>query len=178
MKFMLDLSREQKVFLFRSGLIILVYVVVQYSPLFDILNFILTTFISKCSRWFLINAFGESMIENLWNGRRWVISNGGQSLHIGSQCNGYGLIILYGGFIISTLHYAISRKLYFIISGSVLIVFFNIIRVVLLFVLKNSFPSSFELFHHYIFQISVYLLIFGLWYYYLKSNDRIYDSFN
>jgi exosortase/archaeosortase family protein len=178
MNLMFDLTREQRIFLFRSSLIILLYMIVQYTPLFDLLNFKLTTFISMCSRWFLINTFAESMIENFWNGRRWVISNGGQSLHIGNQCNGYGLIIMYCGFIMSTMHYAFSRKFIFLMAGSVLIVFFNIVRVVLLFVLKNSFPTSFDLFHHYIFQISVYLLIFGLWFYFLKSNDGVDKSLN
>lgn len=175
---MLNFSRDQRIFLFRGLLIIFIYMVIQYTPLFDFFNSKLTELISHSSRGVLFNLFNEFKIFDYWNGKRWVMSNGDQSLHIGSVCNGYGLIFMYVGFIISTAGIVISRKLFFIFIGSVSIFGFNVLRIVLLFILKNNYPDLFELFHHYIFQIAVYLMIFAFWYYFLKSDFGLQEDLN
>jgi exosortase/archaeosortase family protein len=166
------LDRGQWTFLFRSVLFIALYISIQYSPLFDLSNAKLTELISHSSRWILNNVYQENKIIDFWNGRRWVVSNGHSSLHIGSICNGYGLIFLYVGFISSTVGVPLLRKLFFAVIGSISIFIFNVIRIILLFVMKNQLPGLFDLFHHYIFQVAVYVLIFTLWYYYLKVDTN------
>ena len=172
------LDRGQWTFLIRSVLFIALYISIQYSPLFDLSNAKLTELISHSSRWILNNGYQENRIFDFWNGRRWVVSNGENSLHIGSICNGYGLIFLYVGFICSTVGVPLLRKLSFAVIGSISIFIFNVIRIILLFVMKNQLvyqqvnSYSFDLFHHYIFQVAVYVLIFTLWYYYLKVDTN------
>ena len=77
-------------------------------------------------------------------------------------CNALSIIILFISFII-----AFSGKLkptiFFIICGSLLIYFMNIIRIALLCVALHNFPNNKSIFHDIIFPLVIYGFVFMLW---------------
>lgn len=97
-----------------------------------------------------------------------IFKNNKVALFIADGCNGLSLIIIYVGFII-LLPYPGKRKIIFSIIGIVTITIANIIRCILLYWVYVYHKSMFEINHHYIFTLVMYLLIFYLWFLFTKG---------
>jgi exosortase/archaeosortase family protein len=97
--------------------------------------------------------------------------HGGGEVFIGISCLGLGLIGVYSGLIIAFPGKA-RRKLVFIPAGIILIIILNIIRISLLTIMlyyypiQKNLPQNFTdfiiLHHHYLFNLFVLLIIFGI----------------
>jgi exosortase family protein XrtF len=82
---------------------------------------------------------------------------------IGDPCNGLSLFALFTGFVLAYPG-AISRKIWFIPLGIILIHLLNVIRVASLALLAFYAPDKLEFNHTYTFTILVYSAVFLLWY--------------
>ena len=60
------------------------------------------------------------------------------------------------------------RKIKYLLLGTTGIVVFNIIRIVILFMVAAYLPAIFKLTHKFIFQLSIYALLFYLWHRYIR----------
>jgi exosortase/archaeosortase family protein len=102
------------------------------------------------------------------NGGGWsVYENGESKVFIGDACNARNIFFLYIGFLVSIPMGTSKRKIQYLVIGLLLIFLFNVIRVFLLFLLAANMPAIFEFTHKYLFQISIYVLLFYLWHRYL-----------
>jgi len=102
------------------------------------------------------------------NGGGWSVYEHGESkVFIGDACNARNIFFLYIGFLVLIPMGTLKRKIQYLVIGLLLIFLFNVIRVFLLFLLAANMPAIFEFTHKYLFQISIYVLLFYLWHRYL-----------
>lgn len=97
--------------------------------------------------------------------------DGTHGLWIGDPCNGLTLFALFTSFILA-FPGAIRHKFWFIPLGILLIHFINCIRITALCIIVLYKPSWLEFNHTYLFQILIYLFIFGLWWLWIKRYSR------
>lgn len=91
-------------------------------------------------------------------------------LGIENTCNGFELIALYIGFLIC-IEGRISKKIFYITIGSILIHYANILRCWGLVELTLHDHNLFNFAHHYLYKILLYGFIFCLWLLYLRKNE-------
>lgn len=96
---------------------------------------------------------------------------GGRILKVGIPCSGLELFIYY---IIIILAYPGSWKLkaLFIPAGVLIIHLINVARFVALALVDIYTPEYFQLHHHFIFKIAVYLFIFLFWILFVRLSSR------
>lgn len=99
---------------------------------------------------FGFNTYHQVSIENI------------KMLGISNACNGQVLYPLFAGFIIATPGFW-KNKLVMIITGFVSIYIVNILRIVLLIIIRYYKPEYLAFNHKYTFVILVYSFIFFLW---------------
>lgn len=92
------------------------------------------------------------------------------SLLIGKQCNGKVLYFMLIAFIFAIPNRTWKTKLWWSLSGFLLVFIINILRIVGLFFIAKSLPDWFDAFHHSIFQIFMYVVIFAIWLLYLAKS--------
>jgi len=98
-----------------------------------------------------------------------VYENGTPRVFIGHACNARNIYFLYIGFLLTIPLGTYRRKLKYLFVGLGLIYLFNVVRVFLLFLIAANMPAFFDFTHKYLFQISIYILLFILWHNYLKK---------
>lgn len=96
---------------------------------------------------------------------------GGTSIHLDRGCLGRNPIGLFVGFILA-FPGIISRKLWYISLGLLVISFLNICRIVALFITNDCCSEYMDLNHHYIFKIIVYIFIFIMWFIWISKVNR------
>ena len=89
-------------------------------------------------------------------------------VYVGDGCNARNILLLYLGFVLTIPFGTKKQKTVYIIGGMLAILAFNIIRITILFLVAAHMPTIFKMMHKYIFQVSIYLLLFGLWHHYIK----------
>lgn len=77
-------------------------------------------------------------------------------------CNALSVIILFISFIIAFTG-KIKHTILYIIAGSVLIHFFNVVRIGMLIMLRHSFPEYKRFLHDIAFPLVIYGFVFLLW---------------
>ena len=92
-----------------------------------------------------------------------ICTKGDHCVYVGDACNGRNLYLIYIGLLISIPYGNWKNKVLFSIVGSLLIFTANITRIILLVLFIDISVDIFSLLHHYVFQILLYLLMFGLW---------------
>lgn len=97
-----------------------------------------------------------------------VSTDGLNRVFVGHACNARNILLLYVGFLLTIPKGNRKRKLKFLLGGTIGIIGFNIIRIVILFMIAAYMPSFFKFMHKYIFQVSIYALLFWLWHLYIK----------
>ena len=105
--------------------------------------------------------------ENLGEGYE-VTGEGLNRVFVGHACNARNILLLYIGFLLTIPKGDKKRKLKFLLGGTLGIISFNIIRIVILFMIAAYMPAFFKFMHKYIFQISIYALLLWLWHMYIK----------
>lgn len=88
--------------------------------------------------------------------------DGSGGVWIGSACNGITLIFLFAVFVVAYPGKLIT-KLWFIPTGVLLIFIINIIRIIALTLIANSYPQHLDFNHTYTFTFIAYSVVFGLW---------------
>ncbi len=133
----------------------------------------LTNFIASCvtswMKFFFYFSPGIICVENPMYSNAMIMQNGRPLFTIEDGCNGLDLILIYLVFII-LLPSSLYRKIIFGIGGIITITVANIIRCVLLYWIYIRHPQLFEINHHYLFTIAMYLLIFFGWILFIKQD--------
>lgn len=101
--------------------------------------------------------------------RNFLIKNGVDIFGIYDVCNGIDLMFIYVGIIV-LLPASYKRKFTFSVFGILVIILANIIRVYALYYIYFYYRPAFEISHHYIFTILIYILIFYGWLLFIKPN--------
>jgi exosortase/archaeosortase family protein len=155
------------------------YVFVLYEP--RILDEPLTDYVGQNSAWVLNKLYhsdtfnaellvtksqfeGQTVIgkaSHIYFNKRLV-------MFIADPCNGLELFVLYLIFIFA-LPATFKRKLFFVVAGLFIIHFVNILRCVGLVALLIHYDEYFNIAHHYIFKMAVYLSIFLCWFWFAKG---------
>jgi exosortase family protein XrtF len=94
--------------------------------------------------------------------------DGSNGVWVGSNCNAISLFILFSVFIVFYPGHQKS-KWWFIPFGLVSIHLLNILRVVCLAIIANSYPTLLNFNHTYTFTFLVYAYIFVLWVWWVNS---------
>lgn len=97
-----------------------------------------------------------------------LLQNGKRVFGIMDACNGIDLMFIFSAVII-LLPNAIWRKILFLSLGNVLLIVFNIFRIVGLFFIFRYNRSMFDFSHHYLFTLLMYVLIFTGWILFIKN---------
>lgn len=96
---------------------------------------------------------------------------------VGNPCNGLELFVLFAGFIIC-FPGGWKNKWWFILIGSLIIHFINVLRTVSLSLIQFKAPAYLDFNHHYTFTIIVYSVIFLLWMYWTNRYSHLYKFSN
>jgi len=93
------------------------------------------------------------------------------SLKIAQPCDGWELYYLSAAFVFVFPGFTIKRKTIFALLGVFILYFFNLLRIVALFFMAGELPKFFAFYHHYVFQILAYLLMFLIWSIFLRKDN-------
>jgi exosortase/archaeosortase family protein len=104
----------------------------------------------------------------------YLVQNKRNVFGIFDVCNGIDLMFIYVGIIV-LLPYSAKRKLLFSIAGVAALIFANIIRICLLYIIYVYYRTAFDFSHHYLFTLLMYVLIFYGWLLFTKKG-RIYEE--
>lgn len=127
---------------------------------------VITSAVTGC-----INFFSHAVNKYSWQavpGADFIMQNGRNVFMIADACNGLSLMVIYVGLIV-LLPYPLKRKIVFSTGGIIVLIIANITRCVLLYWIYKKHPDMFELNHHYLFTILMYLLIFYGWLLFTKK---------
>lgn len=158
-------------------------------------------FILLYSAWYFINEYrlfgvgflDEKIVENLIDscetildflgynlinfskfrgGHRAFGIDGSNGVYIGNPCNGLSLFVLFSVFII-VYPSSFRQKIWVLLGGLVFIHLLNILRITALSLISYYKPEYLMFNHTYTFTGMMYLVIFGIWYYWIKYLDKI-----
>ncbi len=87
---------------------------------------------------------------------------------IGDECNGFKLWAVFA-ILIGILPGNKKSKLWFIPLGILLIYLINVLRIVCLLLIYDSYPAALDFNHKYTYVIIVYGMIFYLWWWWAKK---------
>lgn len=125
--------------------------------------------INDSSRWalFFMESIGYDTFMGNHDTIRTIGIQGTSGLWIGDPCDGISLFALFSIFILAYpgkwLH-----KLWYIPLGITIIHFLNIFRISALCIMLVNHPNWLEFNHTYLFQILMYILVFALWFIWIK----------
>lgn len=88
--------------------------------------------------------------------------NGVYVARIVEGCNALSVIILFVAFVVA-FSGKLKQTVLFIIAGSLLIHFLNILRIALLGIALLHYPKQEHLLHGVVFPLIIYGVVFGLW---------------
>jgi exosortase family protein XrtF len=92
-------------------------------------------------------------------------------LSVFEGCNGINVWIIFVAFTIAFSKF--SRKVViFILAGTAVIYLINQARIIFLFFISLAYPETLYFFHKYFFTAGIYLVVFAMWYYWIKVYDR------
>lgn len=82
-------------------------------------------------------------------------------------CNGINVWIIFAGFLVA--FGGLKKNVWIFIGiGSVIIYVINLGRIIFLFLIALKYPDSLYFFHKYFFTAGLYVVVFGLWYFWIK----------
>ena len=100
----------------------------------------------------------------------YLIKDHRATLLIGKPCNGKSLYFMLIAFIFAIPNRSLKTQLIWSIFASLSLYIFNMLRIVGLFFIAKSIPDWFDTFHHQIFQILMYVIIFATWILFLAKS--------
>ena len=122
---------------------------------------------------FLLSATGWSteVIEQTRKATASIIYNHRTIVAVYEGCNGINVMIIYLSFLIAFGQF--SKKLYwFLIVGTLLIHISNLARIYLLFLVSVYLPDFLYFTHKYFFTAIIYIVVFALWFVWIRINTR------
>jgi exosortase family protein XrtF len=100
-----------------------------------------------------------------------VLSHTSPVLGVFEGCNGINVMIVFFSFLVAfgSLH---KRLLWFLPLGLLAIYISNLLRIILLFFVAKYHPHQLYFAHKYFFTAFIYLLIFVLWFWWIKITRK------
>jgi len=98
-----------------------------------------------------------------------VVSGDRIILNVFEGCNGVNVFIVFLAFVLA-FGGSLKKMLWFIPLGIVVIHIFNLLRILLLYVLSSNHSTYFYYFHKYFFTAVIYLAVFFLWWLWIILN--------
>jgi exosortase family protein XrtF len=121
----------------------------------------LTKITGELTAW-LVSAVYHPAFAYLSAERSFIFMKGVKIIAIADGCNAFDLMVTYIGFLFCLpTHW--KRTLVFMILGVLAIFLLNILRSCAIVWININYPNLFDLAHHYVFQILVYVFIFLFW---------------
>ncbi len=110
------------------------------------------------------NAFGGQSSIKINDGIKSISMryNGEGVVNVFEGCNGVNVMIVFVAFIIA-YGGSIKRMLWFLPVGLLVIHFFNLLRIILLYVTAQHHNQYFYYIHKYFFTAALYIVVVGLW---------------
>lgn len=87
-----------------------------------------------------------------------------------NECDTLKIHLIYSLFLVF-ITTSKSRWL-FLGLGNAVIYFVNVIRLVILTLMSDHMPDSFSFHHEYTFSLLMYLIVFVMWYFYIKEKEE------
>jgi len=140
---------------------------------------LLTEFIGKGTA-IVINSLSNSKAPRVYStdnnslGEAILVRNYHTILRIGDSCNGLELMLIYIG-VISLLPGKLTVKLAYIVLGTLILMFANMLRCAGLEWVYEFHRPMFETTHHYLFTLVMYVIIFSGWVTYI-SKEKIHEK--
>lgn len=155
---------------FLSYLILTLFYRLYLSIFIDKLDYI-TTNVSYSTKK-ILNFFGQqtSIVEDVGSKQYQLYLNGKYLARIIEGCNSMSVIILFIAFVIA-FKGKFRHTVIFIFLGSMLIYLLNILRIALLVILVNNYPTQEPFLHGVLFPSIIYGVVFLLWLYWVKNSQ-------
>jgi exosortase family protein XrtF len=93
-------------------------------------------------------------------------------LSVFEGCNGINVWIIFVAFVIAFSKFTKKTGL-FILAGTGVIYLINLARIIFLFFISLAYPDAVYFFHKYFFTAGIFLVVFAMWYYWIKVHARI-----
>jgi exosortase family protein XrtF len=97
-----------------------------------------------------------------------ILQNGKSIVSVFEGCNSVNVMIVFVSFIVAFTG-TLKKTVLFGLVGIVLIYIFNLFRVGMLFFIAKYYPHSLYFFHKYLFTGLLYVMVFFLWYFWVKK---------
>jgi exosortase/archaeosortase family protein len=166
----LQISKSQKHFLIATLLSLAMWPFFYYWTSLD--NF-LSESLLHTSRRFVGLFTGKTPQPIVYrNLGKFVMRDERASLLIGHVCNGKSLYYLLIAFIFAIPDRKLKTKITYSILGLIILYILNSLRISALFQIAKKLPDWFHVFHHDIFQYSMYAVLFAIWIFYLKNTGN------
>jgi exosortase/archaeosortase family protein len=110
---------------------------------------------------FCLSVTGWSTEVNIPERKLWLVG-ANEAIQVEYDCLGVNLLFVFAFFVIAYFGKT-SIKLWFIPLGMTIVFLLNALRMAALTVVVAYYPQNLDLFHHFIFQGMIYLVVLCLW---------------
>lgn len=131
----------------------------HYNPKADPVSRVVTSQTSAC-----LNLAGENTTyqQHPFKNSVELLQNGNTVLSVFEGCNGLNVMIIFVAFVVA-FNGPVSRMLWFIPAGLIVIHLVNLGRIGLLYFVAQEYEQYFYYVHKYFFTAILYLVVFALW---------------
>ena len=161
----------QRQFLRRALLSILIWFIVDFLLPLDLP---LTLFIVKISQWICgqFLGFAPQLLSRISPFEGFTMVDSQTTMNIAHSCNGKAILFLFTAFLWAIPNQSISKRILYSLIGFFTLSLANAIRISALFLIAKNLPHWFSFFHHTLFQMAMYAIMFLLWMSYLKKETH------
>jgi exosortase family protein XrtF len=97
-----------------------------------------------------------------------ILQNNKSVVSVFEGCNSMNVMIVFVSFIVAFTG-TLKKTILFGLAGILLIYVFNLFRVGMLFFIAKYYPHNLYFFHKYLFTALLYVMVFFLWYVWVKK---------
>lgn len=123
---------------------------------------------------FLLDLFGYDVTTIMHHSRaaQRILLDERPILSVFEGCNGINVWIIFVAFVIAFSKFT-KKTAIFILAGTVVIYLVNLARIIFLFFISLAYPDAMYFFHKYFFTAGIFLVVFAMWYYWIKVHARV-----
>lgn len=125
----------------------------------------LTKLIVSMSRYFigLFQTTIPDMILRVAPNQGYTLQDDITTMNIAHGCNGKAILFLFTAFLWAMPQQTLKKRLLYSFMGFTLLSVANSLRITALFLISKHMPQWFGFFHHTLFQLAMYAIMFTLW---------------
>ncbi len=135
----------------------------------------LTTFIVKTSQWMtgFFLSVAPQVTQKTMPFEGFTMHDTTTTMNIAHSCNGKAILFLFTAFLWAMPRQPWTKRLTYSLVGFITLSMANSIRIAALFLISKNLPHWFGFFHHTLFQLAMYALMFMLWMLYLRKQTPL-----